>query len=71
MCPFKFLLLTSYNYNAWNQDAWNALAQLGFTPYVENKVIEPIEDKEKLIQMIEHTKALSCLRSLVFLDLMF
>ena len=45
--------------------------QLGYTPYVEKKVTEPTNDKEKLLQMFEHTKALGCLRSLVSLDIMF
>ena len=67
----KVPLLTPYNYATWNQHAWNALMQLGYTPYVENEVDEPKDDKEKIKRMLEHTKSLGCLRSFVSLDLMF
>jgi hypothetical protein len=46
---FKFSLLTPYNYNTWHQNAWNALMKQGYTYYVEKKVIEPRNDKEKVL----------------------
>lgn len=65
----KFPLLKTYN--TWHQNAWNALLQLGYTPNVEKKVIEPSNDKEKFFWMLVHTKYFGCLRSLVSFDIMF
>jgi hypothetical protein len=53
MGKFKFPLLTPYSYNTWHQNAWNALMQQGYTPYVEQKVTKPIDAKEKVLWMIE------------------
>jgi hypothetical protein len=42
----KFPLLKPYNYNRWNQNAWNALMQQGYTSYVGKRVIEPTYDEK-------------------------
>jgi len=49
MGNFKFPFLTPYNYNTWNKNAWDALKKQGYPPYVEQKVIEPTNDKENVL----------------------